>query len=298
MTRRLLSLLVCSSALHVGTAFGQDVEGLAGQDPATSGTTDVAQEGFQQAVIPEEETKDTTNLAIAAGGLLASGNSRALSLTGAGNFKLRRDIHQFTTAVAANFGRSAAARDDPMETTVENYQGRVRYDLFFAQQLAAFLQMSARHDRFQGLDLRLNVDPGLAYYFIDAKAHQFWGELGYDLQYDVRRDEARVDPDTGDIADKTQLRHNARTFLGYDNQLNKAVTFVSGIEYLQGLSPFEDDKSGNLNWRLNFDTGITSKIGEGFSVATTVSIKYDNNPLPGLSRTDAVTALNLVYTLY
>src|SRR5690606_17937472 len=96
-------------------------------------------------------------------------------------------------------------------------------------------------DRFQGLDMRLNIDPGLAYYFIDQKAQAFWAELGYDLQYDVRRDEAREDPDTGAIADKTQTRHNGRAFVGYDNQLNKAVTFNTGVEYLQGLSPLEDD---------------------------------------------------------
>src|SRR5690606_6424383 len=134
-----------------------------------------------------------------------------------------------------NFGRSAPSREDPMETTVENYQGRVRYDVFFAEQVAAFLQLSARRDRFQGLDLRLNIDPGLAYYFVDDKSLQFWSELGYDLQHDVRREEARIDPDTGDIADKTQTRHHARAFLGYDNKLNKSVSFYSGLEYLQGL---------------------------------------------------------------
>lgn len=298
MNRRLISTLSCCACLYSLPAFAQDPAGLAGLDPATSGSTEVAQEGFQQVADDAEENKDTINLSLSAGGLLATGNSRALSLTGAGNFKLRRDIHQFTSAAAANFGRAAATRDDPMETTVENYQGRVRYDLFFAEQLAAFLQVSARRDRFQGLDLRLNIDPGLAYYFIDQKEQAFWAELGYDLQYDVRREEAREDPDTGDIADKTETRHNGRAFVGYDNQLNKAVTFNTGVEYLQGLSPLEDETTGRTNWRLNFDAGLTSKIGEGFSIATTVSVKYDNNPLPGLERTDTITALNLVYTLY
>ncbi len=299
MSYRLTSLLAASLCCVAAPAFAQDdPAGLAAQAPATSGETQAAQEGFQTVVAPPEESKDATELFLSMGGLLASGNSRALSVTGAGNFKLRRDIHQLTSVVAVNFGRSAPSRSEPMETTVENYQGRVRYDVFFAEQVAGFLQVSARRDRFQGLDLRLNIDPGVAYYFIDDKALQFWGELGYDLQHDVRREEARLDPDTGNIADKTQTRHHARAFVGYDNKLNQAVSFYSGLEYLQGLAPYEDDATGDVNWRLNFDTGVTSKVGESLSVATTFSVKYDNNPLPGLARTDTVTAVNLVYNLY
>lgn len=238
-------------------------------------------------------------LLVSAGGLFAAGNSRSVSFTSAGNFRLRRDIHQFGAVAALNFGRSAPGRGEPMETTVENYQGRVRYDLFFAEKLAGFFQVSARHDRFQGLDLRMNVDPGLAYYFIDEKAQQLSGELGYDLQYDVRAESARTDPATGVVvADKTEVRHNARAFVGYDNKVSPAVTFTTGLEYLQSLSPFEDDTTGDVNWRLNWDAGITSKVGDKLSVATTFSLKYDNNPLPDVESTDAVTAINLVYNLY
>ena len=45
-----------------------------------------------------------------------------------------------------------------------------------------------RRDRFEGLDLRLDLDPGLAYYFINTKKHRLQGEAGYDFQYDIRRD--------------------------------------------------------------------------------------------------------------
>jgi putative salt-induced outer membrane protein YdiY len=295
-------LLISSMLVSTGHALAQDQPaGLLNEAPATEGATDVAQEGFQTAAKPEvppEESPDTTTLTISAGGLLASGNSRAISATTAGNFKFRRQIHQLTAAVATNFGRSAASRDAEMETTVENYQGRVRYDLFFTKRLAGFFQTSLRRDRFQGLDLRLNIDPGLAYYFVDQKQRQFWAELGYDLQHDIRREEARVNADTGAIADKTATRHNARAFVGFDHQMNKAVTFATGLEYLQGLSPYEDDDTHRVNWRLNWDAGLTSKVGDGFSVATTVTVKYDNNPLPGLAKTDTITAVNLVYSLF
>ena len=125
------------------------------------------------------------------------------------------------------------------------------------------------------------------------KGHRLWAELGYDLQYDVRRQEA-VDAAAADLVvpdiEKSEVRHNVRTFVGYDNQITDAVKFNAGIEYLQNVT---DSK----NARLNVDLGVTSQLNSNFSVASTFSLKYDNNPLPGVEKTDAVTALNLVYTL-
>ncbi len=178
-----------------------------------------------------------------------------------------------------------------METTVENLQSKLRYDRFISERVALFLALSGRHDRFQGLDLRLNLDPGVAYYFVDEKEQRFWTELGYDLQYDVRRDEniAAAAAD-GETVEKTEVRHSGRLFVGYENKLNDAVNFTTGLEYLQ-------DVQDTTNWRLNYDAGLNSSIGSGFSVATTFSLKYDHNPLPNVEKTDTVTAVSLVYKL-
>jgi putative salt-induced outer membrane protein YdiY len=68
------------------------------------------------------------------------------------------------------------------------------------------------------------------------------------------------------------------------------VTLDTGLEYLQALSQTE-------NWRLNWMVGLNSQIGGDFSIALTFNLKYDNNPLPGVKNTDAVTAVSLVYSL-
>jgi len=267
--------------------------GLSSQAPATAGATQAAKEGFQAVVKPAADSKDGTTLKLTAGGLLSAGNSRNLALTAAADYFMRRSTSQFSALAAVNYGRSAPGADLPTETTVENYQGSVRYDYFFAGSLAGFGSVSARRDRFQELDLRLNFDPGLAYYFIDEKEQRFWGELGYDLQYDVRRQEA-VDaslietPD--DPLDRTEVRHSVRGFAGYVNQVGSAVKFNASAEYLQNVTEAK-------NARVNVDIGLTSQINGSFSIATTFSLKFDNNPVPGVEKTDLVTALNLVYTL-
>jgi len=277
-----------SSAAH---AQDDPAPGLMKQDAATTGNTQLANETYAAAQRDAEDAKDTLEAKIAAGGLAATGNSRSLAATASGDFRIRRAANQFSAAAAVNYARAAADRDSSVETTVQNEQGRVRYDRFLTDRLALFLALSARHDRFQGLDLRLNLDPGVAYYVIDEKAHQLWGELGYDLQYDVRNDDAlAVAAAAGDPQEETETRHSARAFVGYDNKLNEAVTFKTGLEYLQGLDSTE-------NWRLNWDAALTSQIAGNFSLSTTFSLKYDHNPLPEVETLDTVTAISLVYQL-
>lgn len=273
-------------------AFGDELpKGLMETKAASDGKTDVATSGFEAATARDQETKDTTELKISAGGLFSTGNSRAMSLTGAGRFKLRRGDNQFTAAAAGNYAKSSPTADEGMETTLENVQGRARYDRFFTPVLAGFLAASGTRDRFQGLDLRLNIDPGFAFYFIDRKSHQLWTEIGYDLQHDIRRDDA-IDAAAleGKLVDKSETRHNARAFVGYDNSINEKVTFNFGLEYIQGLQE-------TTNWRLTWDAGLTSSIGNSFAIATTFTLKYDHNPLPGVEKTDAITAVSVVYTL-
>jgi putative salt-induced outer membrane protein len=267
--------------------------GLATQDPASAGATNVTKEGFQAPAATPDDSKDSTTFKLTAGGFLSAGNSRTIAATTAADFFMRRDTSAFTAAAAFNYGRSAPGPDLPSETTVQNYQATARYDYFFSGGLAGFGSVSTRRDRFQGLDLRLNLDPGLAYYFIDEKAQRLWTELGYDFQFDVRRQEvvtaSLLDPDVEDV-ERTEVRHNVRLFAGYVNQLLAAVKFNAGVEYLQNVTKAK-------NARLNFDLGLTAQLNGSFSISTTLSVKFDNNPLPGIESTDVVSALNLVYTI-
>jgi SAM-dependent methyltransferase/putative salt-induced outer membrane protein YdiY len=267
--------------------------GLSSQAPATSGSSAVAKEGFQAVALPPADSKDSATFKLTTGGFLSTGNSRSLALTGVADYFLRRSASQFGAQLAVNYGQAAVGPSGDFEKTVQNYQARVRYDHFFSGSLAGFLSVSARKDEFQQLDLRLNIDPGLAYYFVDEKDQRLWAELGYDLQHDVRTQEI-VDLTVGDplVADveRSETRHNARVFAGYDNQVTAALKFNAGAEYLQDVTDTE-------NARLNIDLGLTTQLNGSLSIASTLAIKYDNNPLPAVKSTDVVTALNLVYTL-
>ena len=171
---KVTKLGACIPALLVplavsASASAQSPTGLSSQAPASAGSTEVAKEGFDKVAAPpaEDESKDTSTLKLTAGGFLSQGNSRTIAATAAADYFLRRSASAFSAMAAVNYGRSAAGAGEAYATTVENYQARLRYDYFFVTSVAGFFSVSARRDRFQGLDLRLNLDPGFAYYFID-----------------------------------------------------------------------------------------------------------------------------------
>src|SRR5690606_42098848 len=75
---------------------------------------------------------------------------------------------------------SDLAGSDERETNVENLQAKARYDRFLSDRLTAFAAVSALRDRFQGLALRTNFDPGLAYYIVrdsDLRSEEHTSEL-------------------------------------------------------------------------------------------------------------------------
>lgn len=259
---------------------------------ATTGKTDVHQEGFQKAQAPVDDGKvSETDAKVSAGAFLSTGNATSLALTAAGNLRLRRGSDQFTIDLAANYGQASVTPGTPAEPTVENIQARARYDRFLAKKWAVFAQESFRKDRFQGLDLRLNFDPGLAYYVLIEEKQHLTFEAGYDLQYDVRTTEAIADAEAaGTPVDATEVRHALRFFAGYDNNLNEHVRFDTGLEYLQAFALAE-------NFRINWVSSLTASITQSFAVAAGFTLRFDNNPLPAVQQLDTITTLSLVYSL-
>ncbi len=267
------------------------------KDPTTTGSTDLGGSGQFAAAAAKPET-DITSFDLSFGGIFNTGNARSLAVTGLTKFQIRRKIHQFTAAAAGNYGRAAlAVRDDETTAdvnegrivdTVANVQGQLRYDVFFHPRFAAFLMTTARHDKFQGLDLRLNIDPGVAMYAIMEEKHKLWFEVGYDFQFDLRNEAGRdaAEATGAERPSKTLVNHAARLFAGYTNNLSKHVTFDTGFEYLQSVIVGQ-------RFRFNWVNALSVSLTERFSLASTFTMRYENRPLPGVVRLDTITSLLL-----
>jgi len=281
-----------STAFAQGSSATAIPSGTLASKPATSGSNDVVKSGFAassaRAAGDAGDVTHATDVSLAAGGLFSAGNAQAMALTSVGKLRLRRSAHQYAAQAAGNFARTGKAGES-METSVENLQGLVRYDYFLSKSFSGFLQTSGRRDRFQGLDLRWNVDPGVSQYLVHSTTQALNLELGYDFQHDIRRDAARVQKDSSERLAKTQSLHNARLFLGYDGKLTPDVGLASGFELLQNVQELS-------TYRFVFDVGLKSSIGRGFAVATTFTLRYENKPLPGVEPTDSIASVNLVYS--
>lgn len=276
---------------------------------ADSGTKEIEGQGqFGTAAEADAEAGDALEWDLSFGALISTGNARAIALNGGTNFLLRRGRHQLTVTGLGNYGRAAALNDDgtpnpsaDLEPTLGNVQGRARYDFFLGQHWSLFGMATARHDPFQFLDLRLNLDPGVAWYILNTPAQRLTAEAGYDFQFDLRSEDAVERDEAGEplLDDMMQtiplpsqrVTHAVRLAGGYVNNINEAVSFRTGLEYLQSVQEA-------LRWRLNWDVGLTTTLLRSLALAATFNLRIDNDPLPGVRSIDTVTAVSLVYRFF
>jgi len=248
------------------------------------------------------KSSDSTTATVSAGGQLSTGNSQLLAGTANGKLELRRGDWGFGASLLANYGQGATSPDADQHVTAENIQGRIRGDYYVSDALSFFLIDTERHDRFQGLAVRTNLDPGLKYLFYKTDATSFWGEVGYDFQYDVRLDSALPEVDgsgnpvlvNGQQAklDKTATSHSGRLFVGLKHAFNTQVTFTTGLEYLQA---FASSSGSSTDYRLNYDALFAANVAGGLALGLGFSARYDHDPLPGKKDLDTATTVSLIY---
>jgi putative salt-induced outer membrane protein YdiY len=274
------------------------------KEKTAAAQTNVVTEGSQQALAADAfAASDETSLKLAAGASILAGNANSVGLTGSGSLRLRRSLNQYSADAAVNWGQAAVpdasgiSTWDQMTQNAENYQGRIRYDRFLSRRWTLFAMLQGRRDRFQAYDLRLNFDPGLAFYVIQKENHHFRIEAGYDLSYDVRErtglaalNGALVRGDAGYLPPES-IRHGMRFDLAYDIAFNDKVGFATELEL---LAPFEFDPT--FPFRLNWTNGLTANLSSRFAFVAGFTLRYDNAPV-GRQNTDAMASLNLSYTL-
>ena len=302
LSRRFVSLTVfvtsaTSATLVIATpVFAQDPPAMGVPPPDAKALVEApkAPSDVPKIDIPAEGLTVT----LSTGGQSSSGNSRLVAATANGAFDWRREKNGVGAALVANYGRSAAPGAD-LQTTTENVQGRMRYDRFLRDDTSVFLIATGRRDRFQGLDFRLNLDPGAKYIAFQTLTQSFWVEGGYDFQYDIRRADSRTVLDANgapvldaggrpQLLDKTESDHSVRAFAGYRHAFNKEVTLTTGVEFLQSF--IEGERR-----RVNFDALFAAKVGGGLAVGLGFSARYDHSPLPGKRDTDTSGTASLIY---
>lgn len=237
--------------------------------------------------------KDVTTFSASLGGSLNTGNTEALLLNVGTAFAMVRGHHGLALSMDFAYGRANVPTDNvngPVDTA-RNLRSRGRYDLYLSPMDALFLAGVYRWDTFAGLDARLSGQVGYLRNLFKEDSHRLWGELGYDLTYDNYDPDPLRDPMNPSVILKGhEYTHSARLFLGYDNRLNAAVTFLGGVEGLLNVQHPKD-------FRLNADLALRSSLIGQLQLELKLSLQYDTQPVPGKGTLDAQTKANLIYTL-
>ena len=238
----------------------------------------------------ERPKNDTTSLNASAGASLNTGSTRAYLLNAGGDFRLVRNPHGVGASVAFAYGRADVAGDDTdrLLETIKNLNAKARYDFFLTQMDALFLATGFRWDPFAGIKRRNQGLLGYLRYFVVEEKQRFWGELGYDLTSDSYLQlPMKAPPDP-----KNKLYHSARVFVGYDNQLNEAVTYLGGLECLL-------DVETPKHVRVNFDNALRSALNGSFKVEVKFRLSADGTARADrhAAPIDTATLISLLYTL-
>jgi hypothetical protein len=267
---------------------------------------------------------DSTNAAVSAGGQFASGNSKLFAASGLGKFDMRRGDNAFGALLVGNYAEGAVAPSTTLKSTTENLQGRIRYDRYFTSAFGAFLQLTGTHDAFQAITFRLNVDPGVKLFIVDEPTTKFWGELGYDFEFDqnyVDGNDIEQAGSGGPALDANNLPyvitsqntiHSTRLFAGFKHAFNDKVNLSLGLEYLQGLAgtgtgtpPVPAGYTASqvdivpvsvTGSRLNGDALLAAQVGGGFAIGVGLSAKFNSAPLAGKQDLDTTGTLSLIYS--
>ena len=145
-----------------------------------------------QATLTPREDPDKSNWTIALGGTLNTGNTRTFALSANTHLQLKRHAHQLTADVTGIYGL-AAVRDATTnvfggwDPNAGNIFGQLRYDFFMTTDDALVIAVQGRHDRFAGLEGRVQGQVGYLRNFVDEEKHRLWAEAGYDLSTWTKR---------------------------------------------------------------------------------------------------------------
>ena len=157
----------------------------------------------------------------------------------------------------------------------EAYMTELRGDYAQSKRLYYFASAGWFQNKFSGIDNRYVYGLGTGYKVLDGPKNFLLGEAG--LTFTQEEDTAGNDNEYP----------GGRLFAQYAYVFNDANKFTQSVEYLPDFD--ESD-----NWLLNSETALVSAMSTHFSMKTAYLVKYDNQPVAGLAKTDSIVSIALV----
>jgi len=164
------------------------------------------------------------------------------------------------------------------EDTAESANASGQYDYFHTEETYSLYSLLAEHDAFAGFDYRITGRLGGGHRFIRDDNDQLDGEVGLDYVYEYAHPDAENFP-------------AARLYGKWVHIFRKGLAFTQDVEFLENL-----DRNKLSDLRTNTLTALEVALSTHLSLKTSVTMKYDTDPVEGKLPADIYTSTALVVT--
>lgn len=204
-----------------------------------------------------------------------SGNARTLTFTTGIN--AARITNTDKLSVYFNTIKASAFSNGKNADTAQAVRGGLAYDHNLTPRLFLNVFNDYEYDKFQNLDLRFVVGAGLGFHAVKTERNRLDLLGGVDFNHSS--------------FSTPLIRDSAEVYFGDDyNYKLSAVT-----SFYQAFRMFED-LSNTGTYRMNFDTGASTKISKWLTWNLALSDRYLNHPAPGRKTNDFLYTTGLGIT--
>lgn len=164
-------------------------------------------------------------------------------------------------------------------TTASAKRGGVSYNLNVNKRWFVFGQADLENDQFQDLDLRFSPAGGGGVHIVNTMRTQFDAQLGASLDREFFT--TGLHRTSGEILLGEEITHK----LFANSSVHEKLAFYPNV-------------SDSGNYRMNFDTSVSTVVRKWFSWQASISDRYLSDPVPGRKKNDVLftTGVRLSFT--
>ncbi len=235
---------------------------------ALAGATAVAQEAKPVELAPPPpppQWESSVNLGLS----YTSGNSDTLLAAGGIGTQKKGQHSEWAFGAKGAYGKNDGEINNNMA------EGFGQYNYLFTERLYGYLRADALYDAIAAIDYRVNLSPGVGYYFLKSKATTLSGEVGPGYVFEKK----------GGVADNyATIRFGER----FEQKLGEKVRLWQSLSYLPQVTDFG-------NYQLNAEIGISAPLGKDLSLRVVAADIFNSRPAPRKKQNDLMLVSGIEY---
>ena len=215
------------------------------------------------------ETKYPWEHAVSAGVTLTRGNSQTALFTADFLAVKKTPVNEYSFGIGGAYGNNSGKQ------TVNNYKAFGQWNHLFNERFYGYLRADAQRDIISDLDYRIDIGPGVGYYFIKEKMTTLAGEAGG--AFTARH-----------LGSKSDTYATARVADRFEHKFNDHARLWQSAEFIPQVDAFE-------NFVFNFEIGVETAMTKSINLRTYFSDAYQNRPAAGKLKNDAQIVAAIAY---